>query len=100
MRISPLNIVLLDREKVSEPQDWQTVQSDIRKIIADPNALPVIKRLLTQIVPYPRSLATLVAQFAGAIHPFRADVNILWGLVELNIKARRRENFVDSDIAN
>jgi hypothetical protein len=87
-------MALLDREKISEPQDWQTVLSDIRKIIADPQTLPVAKRLLTHIVPLPRSLATLVTQFAGALHPFEADVNVIWGLVDLNIKARRQAIFL------
>jgi hypothetical protein len=48
----------------------------------------VTTRLLTQIVPLPRTLATLVIQFEGAVHPAVPDVNIIWGLTDLNIKAR------------
>jgi hypothetical protein len=81
-------IVLLDREKVNQPQDWQKVQTEIRNIQADPQSLTVTKRLLIQIMPLPRSLASLVVKFTGSIHPFVPDFNILWGLVALNIKAR------------
>jgi hypothetical protein len=82
------NIVLLDGETISEPQDWHTVERDIRKILADSKATPITKRLLIQIIPLPRSLDTLVTQFTAAINPFDADVNILWGLIDLNIKVR------------
>lgn len=89
MRILAANI-LLDREKVTQPGDWQKAQGYIRQIIADPPTPHVTKRLLTQIIPLPRSLYTLVGQFAGAIHPTVPDVEIIWGLVELNIKVRLR----------
>lgn len=80
------NIFLPDREKLSEPQDWQTVEGEIRKILADPQALPFTKRLLIQIIPLPQSLDALLTRFTGTINPLDADFNILWGLVDLNIK--------------
>jgi len=79
---------LLDQERISQAQDWQKVQSKIRTIISDPKSLPITKRLLTQIIPLPRSLYILVGQFAGAVHPFIPDVSIIWGLAELNIQVR------------
>jgi hypothetical protein len=81
-------MILPDREKVTETQDWHTVESDIRKVLAHPPALPFTKRLLIQIIPLPRTIDTLITQFTAAINPFNADVNIIWGLVDLNIKAR------------
>jgi hypothetical protein len=98
-KISPIN-VLPDRESVNQPGDWQKAQSYIRQIIADPPTPHVIKRLLTQITPLPRSLYTLVGQFEGAIHPSVPDVNIIWGLTELNIKVRRCPINLGSEIAD
>jgi hypothetical protein len=86
-------MALLDREKISEPRDWQTVLRGMRKISADPQTPLATKALLTQIIPVPRSLATLVTQFAGTVHPFDAEVNIVWGLMDLNIKAGRQAIF-------
>jgi hypothetical protein len=63
------------------------VESDIRKILADSKAPSFTKGLLIQIIPLLPSLDTLVTQFTVAINPFDVDVNILWGLIDLNIKA-------------
>jgi len=85
-----------DRERISEPLNWTAVENDLRerianpqalsRAIADPQALSRTQLLLTQIIPLPRTLATLMAEFTRAIQPFEPDVNILWGLVGLNIK--------------
>lgn len=79
---------VLDREKVKESIDWQTVQNDLRKHMNDPSTPPQARRLLSAIMPFPRALQTLVGQFTGSINPYDVDVNILWGLVDLNLKAR------------
>ncbi|KAN0114720.1 hypothetical protein V8E51_004264 [Hyaloscypha variabilis] len=75
-----------DQERVNQFQDWQKVQFKIRTIVSDPKSLPITKRLLTQIIPLPRSLYSLVKEFASAVHPSNPDVSIIWGLTELNIK--------------
>lgn len=77
-----------DCERIGEPQDWQTVQRNLRNHIGDPKTLPATGRLLATILPFPRSLATLVGKFTGAINPYEADVNVLWGLIDLNIKVK------------
>ena len=45
-----------------------------------------MKRLLGHMIPLPRTLADFEGLFVGSIHPFKADFNVLWGLVELNVK--------------
>lgn len=80
------NLSTADSETISEPQDLHTVESNIRKILADSKTSIFTKRLLIKIIPFPRSLDTLLTQFTAAINPFDADVNILWGLIDLNIK--------------
>lgn len=94
------SLSVADRESVNQPGDWQKAQSYIRQIIADPPTPHPIKRLLAHIDPLPRSLYTLVGQFEGAIHPSVPDVNIIWGLTELNIKVRRRPINLGSEIAD
>lgn len=93
--ISPIDNVLLDRAKVCEPRDWLKVQSRIRKLITENERLPTTARnptttrLLTQIIPLPRTLGTLVLQFEGAVYPSVPDLNIIWGMTDLVIKARK-----------
>jgi hypothetical protein len=81
-----LIIALLDQEIINQSQDWQKLQSKIRAIISDPKSLPITKRLLTQIIPLPQSLYSLVKRFASAVNPSNPDMSIIWGLTELNIK--------------
>jgi len=78
---------LLDRAKVCEPRDWLKVQTGIRKLITENERFPTTTRLLTNLIPLPRSLANLVVRFEGAVHPSVPDVNIIWGMTDLIIKA-------------
>ena len=87
--MSPIDAGLLDRAKVCQPRGWQKVQSGIRKLITENERLPATTRLLTQIIPLPRTLSILVGQFEGAVHPCVPEVNIIWGMTELIIKASR-----------
>jgi hypothetical protein len=87
--MSPIDAGLLDRAKVCQPRAWLKVQSGIRKLITETERLPTITRLLTQIIPLPRTLATLVGQFEGAVHPSVPEVNIIWGMTDLIIKASK-----------
>lgn len=93
--MSPIDADLLDQTKVCEPRDWLKVQSGIRKLITENEKLPktsrnpTTTRLLTQIIPLPRTLANLVVRFEGAVHPSVPDVNIIWGMTDLIIKASR-----------
>lgn len=75
----------IDQKEINEPRDWISVQTSIRAKAADPQSLPVVKRLLTQIIPFPRSLANLVGRFTSSLHPHEADDTVLWGLADLNI---------------
>jgi len=82
-------LIFLDQAKVCQPQDWLKVQSGIRRLITENERLPATNRLLTQIIPLPRTLATLVGQFEGAVHPAVPDVNIIWGMTDLIIRASK-----------
>jgi hypothetical protein len=87
--MSPINAVLLDQTKVCQPRDWLKVQSGIRELITGNERFPTTTRLLTQIIPLPRTLANLVVRFEGAVHPSVPDVNIIWGMTDLIIKASK-----------
>jgi hypothetical protein len=47
------------------------------------------------MLPFPRALESLVARFAKEVSPFEPDCNVLWGLFELNLKARRETRIVE-----
>lgn len=76
---------LQDRDRISEPRDWLAVQANIRAKAADTQALPIARRLLTSIIPFPRSLANLVGRFSASLHPNEVEDKVLWGLIDVNV---------------
>ncbi len=89
-----------DWEKINEPRDWQTLHTEIRRRGVDPQVLPITRRLLNHIQPFPRTLATFIGIFMGAIIPEEADFNVVWGLLDLNIKVRCAKGARQIDIVN
>jgi hypothetical protein len=84
-----IDYYIIDRQQIEEERDWQDCYNGLRKRVHDPTAAATTKQVLNHMLPFPRTLESLVARFAKEVSPFEPDCNVLWGLFELNLKARR-----------
>jgi hypothetical protein len=76
----------IDRQTVHEPRDYDMIAREIKAKASDPSFSSGMRRTLIGIQPLPRSLSNLTGSFTSVLEPQTIDVNILWGLLYLNIK--------------
>jgi hypothetical protein len=77
----------IDRQTVQEPREWSNVADDIQEKASDQIYNAQMRRLLMGIQPLPRTLSNLADTFETALAPHAVELNILWGLLYLNVKA-------------
>lgn len=66
-------------------RDWQAVHLDLQNKACNPGVSPTYKRLLNRIQPFPRTLGDLTRIFTTIVKPCEPDVNVIWGVLDLNI---------------
>jgi hypothetical protein len=75
-----------DRHTVQEPRDWEAVAEDIKEKAMDPIYSTQMRRTLLGIQLLPQTLYNLSSTFTLALTPHTIELNVLWGLLFLNIK--------------
>jgi len=80
----------VDRATVLEPRDWSAVAEEIKERASDQSCNATMKKTLHTIQPLPKSLSNLTSSFTDVLAPYEIELNILWGLLFLNIKVRIR----------
>lgn len=80
----------VDRQTVQEPRNWEAVTEDIQERANGPTCNATTRRILLGIQPLPRTLFNLSDTFTTALAPHDIELNILWGLLFLNIKVGPR----------
>jgi hypothetical protein len=87
--LESLNNALLsesDRKTIKEPRDWKTIQAEIQRRRQDLDISAPCKRLLDSFQPLTRTLNDLTQFLQHAVHPYKPQMEPLWGLLYLNIK--------------
>jgi hypothetical protein len=77
----------IDRQTVQESREWSTVADDIQEKASNQIYNAQMRRILMGIQPLPRTLSNLTDTFETALTPHTVELNILWGLLYLNVKA-------------
>ena len=77
----------IDRQTVQEYREWRTVADDIHEMASNQIYNAQMRRILMGIQPLPRTLSNLTDMFETALIPHTIELNILWGLLYLNVKA-------------
>jgi len=77
----------IDRQTVQEPREWTDVADDIQEKATNQVYNAQMRRILMGIQPLPRTLSHLTETFETALTPHAIELNILWGLLFLNVKA-------------
>ncbi len=77
---------MTDRQTVQEPREWRDVADDIQEKATNHIYSAQMRRTLMGIQPLPKTLANLTDTFETALHPNVVQLNIIWGLVYLNVK--------------
>ena len=80
----------VDRQTVQEPRDWISVFEYIKEKAADQTYNAAMRRTLFGIQPLPKSMSNLTSSFADVLAPHTIELNVLWGLLYLNIKVSIR----------
>jgi hypothetical protein len=89
-----------DRVYVLEPRDHNTVSTDIHAKSTDSTTSLTSRRLLSQVHQVPRSLASLSLNFTAALLPHPVNLELLWGLLSLNIKVNRLNLFLEPGLGS
>jgi hypothetical protein len=89
LRLLEIDYYVIDWQQIAGDRNWQDCYTSLRKRVYDPTVSATTKLTLNHILPFPRTLETLFARFFKEVSPFEPDCNVLWGLFELNLKARR-----------
>lgn len=77
---------LADRKTIREERDWLTIQSEIIRKRDDRMTTARTRKLINQLHGVPRTLYSLTVQFEKLIHPETVPIQVLWGLLYLNIR--------------
>ena len=80
----------VDRATVLEPRDWNNVADEIRERASDQTCNAAMRKTLHTILPLPKSLSNLTSSFTDVLAPHKIELNIIWGLLFLNIKVSIR----------
>lgn len=75
-----------DEKMVLASREWSTVQTEVQEKGRSQSTPLGMRRLLMQIQPLPRSLFNLTGAFLQAILPQTVELNMLWGLLLLNVQ--------------